>query len=74
MYPIFVPRLVAIPVGTLKKFAAGRGNADKTAMEQALRSDKYYAAKVAQTMVDDNEVDALHLLRYAIKQENIYGK
>ena len=73
MYPSFVPKLVAVPVGTLKQFATGKGNATKDMMEQALRLDSYYKSKVALTLVDDNEVDALHLLRYAIKKET-YGK
>jgi len=46
-----------VPVGTIKKFATGKGNADKPAM---------IAAAVAWgfTPVDDNEADALALLRY----------
>jgi Holliday junction resolvasome RuvABC endonuclease subunit len=44
-----------IPVGTIKKFATGRGTADKAAMLAAIRA-KGYAPK------DDNECDAVALL------------
>ena len=51
-----------VAVGTIKKFATGKGNADKAAMIQAARAGGYDVA-------DDNEADALHLLRYAISLE-----
>lgn len=43
----------------IKKYATGKGNADKKAMIQAAR-DKY-----GYTGSDDNEADALHILHYA---------
>ena len=63
----------AVPVGTLKKFATGRGNADKAAMAQALfqKHPTWLEAKSVVNwgrVVDDNEVDALHLLDYALHQ------
>lgn len=42
----------AIPVGTIKKHATGRGNADKAAMLEAM---------AAHAPADDNEADALAL-------------
>lgn len=44
-----------LPVGTLKKFATGKGNATKEEMIAAL----------GMGAIDDNQADALHLLRYA---------
>jgi len=59
------PKITAVPVGTLKKFATGRGNADKKAMAIALdRALPYF--KTRSPAPDDNEVDAIHLLRYAL--------
>ena len=57
----------AVPVGTLKKFATGRGNADKAAMAQALFQKHPTWSKDK----DDNEVDALQLLDYALHQNKI---
>ena len=51
-----------VPVGTIKKHATGKGNANKDAMIAAVRSWGY-------TPVDDNEADALALLHWAIAQE-----
>lgn len=51
-----------VPVGTIKKHATGKGNANKDAMLAAVR-DWGYAP------VDDNEADALALLHWAIEQE-----
>jgi len=51
-----------VPVGTIKKFATGKGNADKAAMIEAAKRWGYQPA-------DDNEADALSLLRWAIAQE-----
>lgn len=49
-----------VPVGTIKKFATGRGNASKNEMIKA-------AWKLTEVFpVDDNEADAIHLLRYAL--------
>jgi crossover junction endodeoxyribonuclease RuvC len=55
-------RVKAVDVGTLKKFATGKGNADKPHMLEAaiLKGFKSIGA-------DDNEVDAWHLLQYALK-------
>jgi Holliday junction resolvasome RuvABC endonuclease subunit len=47
-----------IPVGTIKKFIAGRGNANKRLVIEAVKSHGF-------NPVDDNEADALALLLYA---------
>lgn len=47
------------PVGTIKKHATGRGNADKAAMIAAARAKGF-------TPTDDNEADAIALLLWAI--------
>lgn len=44
-----------VPVGSIKKFATGKGNADKAAMIAA-------AIALGYAPTDDNEADALHLL------------
>ena len=44
-----------VPVGTIKRFATGRGNADKAAMIAAIRARGFAPA-------DDNEADAIALL------------
>ena len=51
-----------VPVGTIKKHATGRGNADKAAMLAAMRAKGY-------PVTDDNEADALALLHWALAQE-----
>ena len=48
-----------VPVGTIKKHATGKGNADKAAMVAAMRAQGYAPA-------DDNEADALALLHCAL--------
>ena len=48
-----------VPVGTIKKFATGRGNADKAAMVAAMQALGFSPA-------DDNEADALALLQWAL--------
>lgn len=48
-----------VPVGTIKRHATGKGNADKPAMLAAMRARGH-------SPVDDNEADALALLRWAI--------
>jgi Holliday junction resolvasome RuvABC endonuclease subunit len=48
-----------VPVGTLKKHATGRGNADKAAMIAAMQARGFHPA-------DDNEADALALLVWAM--------
>ena len=48
-----------VPVGTIKRHATGKGNADKAAMIEAMRAFGHRPA-------DDNEADALALLRWAL--------
>lgn len=50
-----------VPVGTIKKFGAGKGNAGKQEMITA-------AVEYGFNPADDNEADAIHLLRYALKE------
>ena len=49
-----------VPVGTIKRHATGKGNADKVAMIAAVRSRGF-------SPVDDNEADAIALLLWAIE-------
>jgi Holliday junction resolvasome RuvABC endonuclease subunit len=49
-----------IPVGTIKKHATGKGNANKPAMMQAMRDKGHQPC-------DDNEADALALLYYVLQ-------
>jgi Holliday junction resolvasome RuvABC endonuclease subunit len=49
-----------VPVGTLKRFATGKGNADKQAVLRAIRARGFAPA-------DDNEADALALLLWALE-------
>jgi Holliday junction resolvasome RuvABC endonuclease subunit len=49
-----------VPVGTIKAFAAGRGNADKAAMIAAVQARGFSPA-------DDNEADAIAILLWAIE-------
>jgi Holliday junction resolvasome RuvABC endonuclease subunit len=51
-----------VPVGTIKKHATGRGNADKQAMVAAARARGFSPA-------DDNEADAIALLLWAIETQ-----
>ncbi|MFL1462455.1 hypothetical protein ACI6QG_09660 [Roseococcus sp. DSY-14] len=48
-----------VPVGTIKRFATGKGNAPKDAVIAAMRARGF-------TPTDDNEADALALLLWAI--------
>ncbi len=48
-----------VPVGTIKKHATGKGNADKQAMIEAAKS-------LGHSPEDDNQADAICLLHYAI--------
>lgn len=48
-------------VGQIKKFATGKGNADKAMMVAAAKEAGY-------SPLDDNEADAIHLLRYTIRR------
>lgn len=76
----------AVPVGTLKKFATGHGNAKKWDMAAALAAAEKDRWKTVgsgekikifhnclgepdhERLADDNEVDALHALRFALNQ------
>jgi len=49
-----------VPVGTIKRFATGKGNADKAAVIAAIRARGF-------TPADDNEADAIALLLWAIE-------
>lgn len=49
-----------VPVATIKRFATGRGNADKAAMVAVIRARGFAPA-------DDNEADAIALLLWAIE-------
>ena len=51
-----------VPVGTIKRFIAGKGNADKTAVITAVRARGFHPA-------DDNEADALAILLWAIETQ-----
>ena len=53
-----------VPVGTIKKHATGRGNANKGEMIASVRARGH-------TPVDDNEADALALLHWAIAQHDL---
>ena len=48
-----------VPVGTIKRFITGKGNASKEAVITAVRA-------LGHSPVDDNEADALALLHWAI--------
>jgi hypothetical protein len=50
----------AVPVGTIKRFATGKGNAGKEAVIAAIRARGFNPA-------DDNEADAIALLLWAIQ-------
>jgi len=49
-----------VPVGTIKRHATGKGNADKEAMVVAARARGFSPA-------DDNEADAIAILHWAIE-------
>lgn len=51
-----------VPVGTIKRHATGKGNADKSAMIDAARA-RGHSPK------DDNEADALAILYWAIETD-----
>jgi Holliday junction resolvasome RuvABC endonuclease subunit len=51
-----------VPVGTIKRYATGKGNADKATMVAAMRARGFAPA-------DDNEADALALLLWATDAE-----
>jgi len=52
--------------GTLKKFSAGKGNADKETMLNTAK-EKW----PDQHVIDDNQADSLHLLSYAMSELGI---
>ncbi len=54
----------SVPVGTIKKFLTGNGNASKEEMIQSVQA-------LGHQPVDDNEADALALLYWAKAQENL---
>jgi hypothetical protein len=49
-----------VPVGTIKRFITGRGNADKEAVIDAIRARGYSPS-------DDNEADAIAILLWALE-------
>jgi len=49
-----------VPVGTIKRFITGKGNADKAAVIAAVRAKGFSPA-------DDNEADAIAILLWAIE-------
>ncbi len=51
-----------VPVGTIKRFIAGKGNADKAAVIAAIRARGFNPA-------DDNEADALAILLWAAETQ-----
>jgi hypothetical protein len=51
-----------VPVGTIKRFIAGKGNADKQAVIAAVRARGFNPA-------DDNEADALAILLWATETQ-----
>jgi hypothetical protein len=51
-----------VPVGTIKRFIAGKGNADKQAVIAAVRARGFSPA-------DDNEADAIAILLWAIETQ-----
>lgn len=53
---------VPVATGTLKKFATGRGNAEKTEMIEAAFTF------LGRDPLDDNEADAVHLARFAAQE------
>ena len=53
-----------VPVGTIKKHATGKGNASKDDVLSAMRA-------LGHTPADDNEADALALLRWAIASQEV---
>jgi Holliday junction resolvasome RuvABC endonuclease subunit len=55
---------IAVPVATIKKHFTGKGNADKAKMIAVARSLGFNPA-------DDNEADAIALVRYALVEYGI---
>lgn len=55
----------SVPVGTLKKFATGKGNSNKEAMIEAAQRLWPHIE-----IVDDNQADAMLLARYVVERLN----
>jgi len=55
-----------VPVGTIKKFLTGQGNANKQAMIDAARKRGF-------SPVDDNEADAIAILLWALETQGGLG-
>ncbi len=53
-------RYQGVPVGTIKRFATGKGNAGKEAVLAAMRQRGFQPA-------DDNEADAIAILLWAME-------
>jgi hypothetical protein len=51
-----------VPVGTIKRFIAGKGNADKAAVIAAIRARGF-------SPTDDNEADAIAILLWAVETQ-----
>jgi hypothetical protein len=51
-----------VPVGTIRRHASGKGNADRAAMVAAVRARGFRPA-------DDNEADAIAILLWAIETQ-----
>lgn len=65
-------KIECCPVGTLKKFATGTGAATKGQMETAMSRSGYWDPEIqnflkTKSKLDDNGVDALHLLNWGKK-------
>ena len=52
-----------VPVGTIKRYATGKGNADKAAMIAAIKARGFAPA-------DDNEADAIAILLWATERQD----
>jgi len=57
--------MTGVPVGTIKKFATGKGNASKTAVMAAC------ADKFGVLPSDDNEADAVALREYVLNEQGL---
>lgn len=55
-----------VPVGTIKKFITGKGNASKSKVIAAVE-------KLGHTPADDNEADALALMHWALDHHRVGG-
>jgi hypothetical protein len=49
-----------VPVGTIKRFIVGKGNADKAAVLAAVRARGFF-------LKDDNDADAIAILLWSIE-------